>query len=107
MLTNRLVGTLLRGAAVVALGAGSAAVIGAAPASATAFGCGAYSTSTTTAYAYCSDGTGIGSDSYRIALTCRHQGSNYSAYGSWVYPTQRSTKTCPYGSIFSKSVQKG
>jgi hypothetical protein len=106
MLTNRLVGTLLRGAAVVALGAGSAAVLGAAPASATAFGCGAYSTSTTSAYALCSDGTGIGSDYYRIVLTCRHQGSNYPVNGPWKLPTQKSTASCSVGSIFAKSVGK-
>ena len=104
MLRNRTARVLARGAAVLALTAGSVAAVGATPASARAFGCGAYSTSTTTAYALCTNGTGIGSDSYRVQLTCRHQGSNYTANGPWVLPTQRSYKTCPYGTIFAKAV---
>jgi hypothetical protein len=107
MRNNRLVGTLLRGAAVVALGAGSAALIGVSPASATAFGCGATATSSTSGYALCSNGTGIGSDYYRVALTCRHQGSNFPVNGPWKLPTQKSTATCSIGSIFSLTVVKG
>lgn len=105
MLRNRTVSAVLRTAAVITLGVSSAVALGAGPASARAFGCSANTTSSTSGYALCTGGTGIGSDQYRVALTCRHQGSNYAAYGPWKLPTQTSAKTCPYGSIYSLTVQ--